>query len=141
MLNQSIRYLHLNPNNELPALEGLQQFKAIIIIEAEVPEMTQWEICRWLVVSGCMYALAWGLECQAWEEAVEEAALEAVNYEDVPEEQRVMTTSHEDEELSEAFWFAKHRAVHPAHELRDTLILHIADTPRRDEIEAEYRDA
>ena len=141
MLNQSIRYLHLNPNNELPALEGLQQFKAIIIIEAEVPEMTQWEICRWLVVSGCVYALAWGLECRAWEEAVEEAALEAVNYEDVPEEQRVMTTSHEDEELSEAFWFAKHRAVHPAHELRDTLILHIADTPRRDEIEAEYRDA
>jgi len=30
--------------------------------------------------------------------------------------------------------------MHPA-ELRTTLILHIADAPRRDEIEAEYRDA
>jgi len=141
MQKPSIRYLHLNPDSELPALEGLHQFKAIIIIDVEVPEMTQWEICRWLVSSGCLYALAWGQDCAAWEEAVEEAALEAVNYEDVPEEQRVMTTSHEDEELSEAFWFAKHRAVHPAHEFRETLILHIADAPRREEIEAEYRDA
>lgn len=122
-------------------LEGLRQFKAIIVIDTGVPEMTQWEICRWLVSSGCLYALAWGPECSAWEEAVEEAVLEAVNYEDVPEEQRVLTTSHEEEELSEAFWFAKHRAVHPANELRETLILHIAEASRREEIEAEYRDA
>ena len=32
-------------------------------------------------------------------------------------------------------------AVHPAHELRDILILHIADAPRREQLEAEFRDA
>jgi hypothetical protein len=141
MLNQSTRYLHLAPDSELPPLEGLSAFKAVLVAEAEVPEMTQWEICRWLVSSGCLYALAWGRDCAAWEEAVEDASLEAVNYEDVPEEQQVMTTSHEDEELGEAFWFAKHRATHPGRELRQTLILHIAESPRREEIEALYREA
>jgi hypothetical protein len=45
----------------------------------------------------------------------------------VPEAQRVFVTAHEDEELEEAFWFAQHRAIHPAHDLNTTLILHIAD--------------
>ena len=136
-----IRYLHLTPDSDFPALEGLSQFKAVLVVEADVAEMTMWEISRALVASGCVYALAWGKQCEAWREAVEDASLEASDYEDVPDEQLVVTTAHEDEELGEVFWFAKHRAVHPARELRETLILHIADAPRRDEIEAEFRDA
>ncbi|MES2162420.1 MAG: hypothetical protein V4476_14770 [Pseudomonadota bacterium] len=136
-----IRYLHLTPDSDLPALEGLSHFKAVVVVEADVAEMTMWETSRWLVESGCALALAWGKECEAWREAIEDASLEAVNYEDVPDEQLLITTAHEDEELSEAFWYARHRAAHPAHELRETLILHIADTPRREELETEYRDA
>lgn len=136
-----IRYLHLIPDSDLPALEGLSQFKAVLVVEADVAEMTMWATSRALVAAGCAYALAWGKECESWREAIEDASLEAVNYEDVPDEQLVIATAHEDEELSEAFWFARHRAVHPAHELRETLILHIADTPRREELETEYRDA
>jgi hypothetical protein len=135
-----IRYLHLTPDSDFPALEGLLQFKAVLVVEAEVAEMTMWEISRALVASGCLYALAWGDQCEAWREAIEDASLEASDYDDVAEERQVITTAHEDEEMSEVFWFARHRAVHPA-ELRETLILHIADTPRRDEIEAGYRDA
>ena len=141
MQKSSIRYLHLAPENDLPALEGLSKFKAILVIEAEVAEMTMWETSRALVASGCQYALAWGTACESWHDAIDDAYLEATNYEDVPEEQRVMTTWHEDEELSEVFWFAKHRASHPALELPETLILHVAEEPRRDEIEAEFRDA
>lgn len=136
-----IRYLHLTPDSDLPALEGLSHFKAVLVVEADVAEMTMWETSRWLVESGCALALAWGKECEAWREAIEDASLEAVNYEDVPDEQKLIVTAHEDEELGEAFWFARHRAAHPAHDLRATLILHIADTPRREELEAEYRDA
>lgn len=136
-----IRYLHLTPDSDFPALEGLSQFKAVLVVEADVAEMTMWETSRALVAAGCAYALAWGKECEQWHDAIDDAYLEATNYEDVPEEQHVVTTWHEDEELSEVFWFAQHRAVHPAHELRETLILHIADTPRREELEAEYRDA
>lgn len=131
----------MTPDSALPALDGLSHFKAVLVIEAEVADMTMWDTSRALVEAGCAYALAWGEQCEAWREAIEDASLEASDYADVPDEQLVVTTAHEDEELSEAFWFAKHRAVHPAHELRQTLILHIADAPRREDIEAEYRDA
>ena len=141
MQKQTIRYLHLTPDSGLPPLEDLQHFKTILVVEAEVAEMMMWETSRLLVESGCKYALAWGTDCESWHDAIEDAYLESTNYEDVPEEQRVMTTWHEDEELSEVFWFAAHRAVHPAHELRDTLILHIAEAPRREEIEADFRAA
>ncbi|TFW16344.1 DUF7684 family protein [Duganella callida] len=136
-----LKYLHLTPDSELPALEGLRQFKAIIIAEAEVHETMMWDISRWLIAEGCQYALAWGKDAEAWREAIDDAALEAVNYEDIPDEQKVLITSHEDDDLDEVFWFARHRAAHPAHELQQTLILHIADAPRREEIEAEYHDA
>ena len=141
MQKPSIRYLHLTPESDFPALEGLQHFKAVLVIEADMAEMTMWETSRALIASGCKYALAWGKDCESWHDAIDDAYLEATNYEDVPEDQRVMTTWHEDEELSEVFWFARHRAVHPAHELRDTLILHIADAPRREEIETLFHDA
>jgi hypothetical protein len=135
-----VRYLHLTPDSDFPALEGMSPFKAVLVIEADVAEMTLWETSRALVASGCLYALAWGVQCQAWRDAIDDAYLEATNYDDVPDEQTVITTSHEDEELGEVFWFAKGRAAHPA-KLQQTLILHIAAAPRRDEIEAAYRDA
>ncbi len=141
MQKSVIRYLHLPPDSGLAPLDGLQNFKAVLLIEAEVAEMTMWEISRTLIASGCKYALAWGKDCESWHDAIDDAYLEATNYEDVPDEQRVMTTWHADEELSEVFWFARHRAIHPAHELRDILILHIADAPRREELEAGLRDA
>lgn len=99
-----------------------------------------WDISRWLIASGCLYALAWGQDSEQWREALEDAALEAVNYEEVPAERRVQVTAHADDDLEEVFWFAQHRAAHPA-ELKETLILHIADTPRREELEGQYRDA
>lgn len=135
-----LKYLHLHPDDGLPTLDGLRPFKAIVVVEDDVQETTMWDISRWLIDSGCLYALAWGKQAEAWREAIEDAALEAVNYEDVPDERQVQVTAHEDEDLEEVFWFAQHRAAHAA-DPKDTLILHIADVPRRDELEAQYRDA
>ena len=135
-----LRYLHLTPDSDFPTLEELSPFKAILIIDADVAEMTMWETSRALVAAGCLYASTWGNQCEPWHDAIDDAFLEATNYDDVAPEHAVTTTWHEDEDLSEVFWFAKHRAVHPA-ELRATLILHIADAPRRDELEAAWRDA
>ena len=135
-----LRYLHLTPDSDFPVLEELSPFKAILIIEADVAEMTIWETSRALIEAGCLNAMAWGKQGEAWRDAIDDAFLEATNYEDVAPEQALTTTWHEDEELSEVFWFAKHRAMHPA-ELRATLILHIAAAPRRDELEAAYHDA
>jgi hypothetical protein len=140
MQNHAVKYLHLTPDSELPALEGLRQFKAIIAVEADVHESMMWDVSRWLVESGCLYVLSWGKESVAWQEAIDDAFLEATDYEDMPEQRALISTSHEDDDLEEVFWFAKHRASHPA-DLQETLIVHIADAPRREELEAQYHDA
>jgi hypothetical protein len=140
-MKKDLRYLHLASGDDLPALAGIDAFKAILIIDTDSHQPWQWEVCRWLVGSGCLCVMAWGEECATWEEAVEDAVLEAHDYEDIPAERVVVTTAHEDEDLADVFWFAKNRAHHPAVELNTTLILHIADAPRRDELESAYKEA
>lgn len=141
MQKKTLNYLQLPADAGLPDYKGPSPFIAIVLVEDEVSELWQFEACRWLVASGCRYALTWGRDAASWQEAIEDAALEAADYEDVPEEQRVLSTSHEDEDLEEVFWFARHRAAHPGLSLDATLILHLAPAPRRDEIEAAYAEA
>lgn len=141
MQNHTLKYLHLVPDSPLPELKGMGQFQAIVVLDGEVAEMSMWETVRGLVEAGCMLALVWGKDSEAWREALEDAALEAADYEDVPAERAVLVTAHEDEELDEVFWYARHRAAHPALALREVLIVHIADAPRREELEAAYHDA
>jgi hypothetical protein len=139
-LSKSLHYLHLPADAALPDLP-LSPFLAIVLVEDDVTESWMWDASRWLVASGCRVLLAWGRDCEAWRDAVDDAALEAVDYEDVPDERAVIATSHEDEDIEDVFWFARHRASHPAVPLNAVLILHIAPTPRKDELEAAYADA
>jgi hypothetical protein len=140
-MQKKVSYLHLLPDGELPPMKDTTPFLAIVLIEDEVSEMWRWDASRWLVESGCRFMLAWGRECTAWEEAVQEANQEAFDYEDIPEDSLVMTTAHEDEDVEEVFWFARHRAAHPACPLNRVLILHIAAQPRKEELEAAWADA
>jgi hypothetical protein len=136
-----LRYLHLTPDGHVPAAEELPPFKAIVIAEEEVSQMWQWEICRWLVACGVRYALCQGVDCEAWHDAIDDAADEASGYDEVPPEQAVITTWHEDEELEEVFWFSRHKVAHPALRQETTLLLHIADSSRQEELEALFRGA
>jgi hypothetical protein len=141
VLDKKLTYLHLPPSGGLPTLD-LPPFLAILVVEEDdVDEMWQFALCRHLAASNCRYLLAWGRDCEAWREAVEDAFLEAVDYEDVPAERALLTTAHEDEELEEAFWFARHRAVHPALPLDTHVILHVAAAPDRERLAAAWRDA
>ncbi|MET0265352.1 MAG: hypothetical protein ABW202_07045, partial [Duganella sp.] len=54
------RYLHLAPDSALPELAALDNFKAVLVVESDLPETVRWDISRWLVESGCKYALVWG---------------------------------------------------------------------------------
>ena len=140
-MQKTSAYLHLPPDGELPVMKDKTPFLAIVVADDEVSQMWQWDASRWLAEAGCRVMLAWGKDAEAWAEAVDDASQEAVDYEDIPEDRLVVTTSHEDEDLEEAFWFAKHRAAHPALALGRTLIVHIAAAPRREEIEAAYAEA
>ncbi len=141
MQKKILTYLQLPPGSEPPKLDHLSPFLAIVLAEEEVDELWQAEISRWLVASGCRYLLAWGKDCEAWHDMMDDANLEAFDYEDIPEEDFVITTWHEDEEREEVFWFAKHRAAHPALTFKATVILDISLVNRKDAIEAEYADA
>lgn len=134
------RYLHLPFDADLPALQ-LPPFTAIVLVEDDVSESWMWDASRWLVASGARIVLAWGRACEAWAEAVDEAADEAFDYGDVPPERQVTATAFADDDLDEVFWFARHRATHPALQLDTTLIVHVAPAPRKDELEARYMEA
>lgn len=142
-MQRKLTYLHLPPDADLPALAARPPFLAIVLAEDDVAETWLWDAARWLVASGARYVQAWGKDAGAWTEAVDDAALEAVDYEDVPDERRVLGTAHdpEDEDIDEVFWFAKHRAAHPALPLDEAIVVHIAAAPRRDAIEAAWADA
>ncbi|MGZ3183265.1 MAG: DUF7684 family protein [Telluria sp.] len=133
-----LRYLHLRPDGHIPAPEALPPFKAIVIAEEEVSPLWQWELCRWLVACGVRYALCHGVACEAWRAAIEDAADEAQEYDAVAPEQAVVTTAHEDEDLDEVFWLARHKVAHPALRQEMTLLLHVADAGRQDALEAQF---
>jgi hypothetical protein len=141
MQNNSLKYLHLLPDAALPKLGGQHRFKAVVVIEAEVSQMWQWEVSRWLVSSGCRYMLAWGKDCSSWDDAVDEANLERFDYGDIADEETVMTTWHEDDDLEEVFWFAKNRAKHPVLDLNDTVLIHICGVEKHEEFEELYAHA
>jgi hypothetical protein len=125
-----MEYLHLQPGSAFPEITHLQPFKTILLAEAVAGEDWQAACSAWLVRSGCRYCMAWGIDCSGWEDAVDFASLDAAHFAKVDDEQFVVTTSHQDESVEDVFWFAKNGAVHPALELNNTLLLHIAPQPR-----------
>ena len=141
MQKKILTYLQLPPGGEAPNLTHLSPFLAILLAEEEVDELWQAEISRWLVAAGCRYLLAWGKDCEAWHDMVDDAASEAFDYEEVPEEHAVATTWHDDEDREEAFWFAKNRAAHAGLTFKATVILDISLVNRKEEIEQAYADA
>lgn len=92
------------------------------------PVSHEWRalVSAWLVRSGCLYMLAWGQDCSAWDDSVDWANVEAFEPAEIPDDQFVMTTWHDDQPLAEVFWFAEHCAHHPTVPLNVTLIVHVA---------------
>lgn len=133
-------YLHLKPEHDPPALEKVAS-RFVVVIEAQVSDEWRNALSGWIVNYGCLYMMAWGQNCSAWDDSVDWASLEKSDFEDVPAEQFVMTTSHEDEPLDEVFQFSKKFAHHPVVPLEQTVILHIATASREGEILRMYEIA
>ena len=134
------RYLHLAPGSVPPDLSGIAPFKAVLVAECEVAPEWRSQVCDCLVRSGCLYAVAWGVKCEAWHDDVDLAHIAMFNYEPAPDDKFVMTSWHEGEPLSEAFWFAAMCAWHPTIEL-EAWIVHIASESNEAGLLAAYRSA
>ena len=132
-----LEYVHLPPNEAPPQLPS-GPLRAVIISETTVADGWRDSIAQWLVNGGCLYAIAWGTECEEWHDAVDWAVLETFDYGDIPDDKFVMTTWHTDELLSEALWFAGNCASHPDIELERTVLLHVANQAKADEMIATY---
>lgn len=136
-----LRYLHLPAGARPAAWEGPTPFKAVVVVEQDVSDSWQAAASRWLVQSGCLYMMAWGRNCSSWDDSVDHANLEVFDWGHVPDDHFVMTTWHENEPLSETFWFAEHVAFHPTQELSATVIVDVSGTSRETELLQAYQAA
>jgi hypothetical protein len=85
--------------------------------------------------------MAWGADSSAWDDSVDRANLAVFNYGEIPDARFVMTTWHDDEPLSETFWFAEHAAWHPVVPLDETVIVHVGASAREAVLLQAYEDA
>ena len=126
----TLNYLQLSHGETPPPLEA-RPYRAVLIAEEAVSQDWKNEVSSWLVKTGCLYFIAWGVACEGWHDTVDWAVLEVFEFGKVPDDKFIMTTWHDKEPLSEALWFAGNCASHPDVDLPDTMIVHIAREERR----------
>jgi hypothetical protein len=136
-----MRYVRVEPNGRIEPYEGRRPFRAIVVVEDAVEPEWQSIASRWFVESGCVYMMAWGRECSSWDTSVDQANLQAFDSGEIPDEHFVMTTWHDQEPLSEVFWFAKNCAFAEAVEILETLVVHVSRHDRAEEYSHLYAAA
>lgn len=140
-MSPSVAYLHLKPEAALPEISRAVPARMVVIAEAEVSAKWQSIVSDWIVASGCLYMMAWGVNCSSWDDSVDIANLENFKFGEIPENHFVMTTWHTAEPLPEVFWFSKNNAFHPTVELQRTVLLHISAEGNERELLAAYAEA
>jgi len=134
------RYLHLRPDDAPPNLP-IAPYRVVIISDQEVGDGWRGRVADWIVAVGSLYLVAWGVDCEKWHDSVDWAVLEVFDFGEIPDDRFVMTTWHNDEPLSGAFWYAGNCAIHPDVELSETIILHVAAEARCAAMLQTYRDS
>lgn len=137
-LLKMFNYVFLPTDVPVSFPKQMTKFKCLKLIEREVGEVYRNEVSKALVKAGCLFSLAWGIDCSAWDDSVDWAFLESYNYGDYPEDKFVMTTWHADETLEEVIAFAKHCTDYSEVKLEDILVLDFAHHERSELIEKLY---
>ncbi|MFZ3008246.1 MAG: hypothetical protein WA047_18930 [Phenylobacterium sp.] len=131
-----ISYLHLPHGQEPPDFGPKRPYRAVVVVEQNTSPEWRAKVSDWLVQSGCLYMMAWGLDSSAWDDSVDWANLialggpEALGGEEISDDDFVITTWHDDEPLSETFWFSEHTAHHPTIPIDETIIVDVGPTDR-----------
>ncbi len=141
MNQQPAVYVQLEPGSNPPDISMPDPARVVVIVEAEVTPEWQSVVSEWLVRSNCLYMLAWGIKCSEWDDSVDMANIEQFGFGEIPKNQFVITTWHQDQTLPEVFSFAKHWARHPTTDLKRTVLLHISATNKEHELLGTYAAA
>ena len=138
-----IKYIQLQSKTDLNVLNisKFSPFKAVVIIEEDLEKDRRVQICNWIVDMGCLYMMAWGIECGIWDDIVDEKNCYDFNFKGVPEEKDIMTTWHNNQSLIELFYFSKNLAKHPCIELKNTIIIHVSEEDKFRELMKKYEKA
>lgn len=137
----SVSYIHLPPEAQISVVAESRPSKSVLVLQQAVSTEWQSRVSEWLVKSGCLYMMAWGAECSSWNDSVDWANHSVVGLDDIPDNQFVMTTWHEDESLSDTFWFAGFTAHHPTVPLEHVAIIDIGPTHRERQMLQAYKEA
>ena len=135
------KYLRIAPGMMLPSMEPFAPFRAVVISDLAVSLDWQTAVSQWLVQSGCLYAMTWGANCSSWHDSIDMANIEQFNFNEIPDDKFVMTTWHENETLSEVFWFCREQAFHPTVAVTNSLLLHISEDEQQQKMFCLYADA
>jgi len=128
------QYSHTSPESDLANSPIESPFAAVIILDTQITPEWRDEVSRWLVRSGCLFMMAWGVDCVDFHDSVDRASINEFDGEEIPDDKFVLTTWHDDEPLEEVLWFAQHAAHHDAFDQKRLLILDIAHQPREENI-------
>ena len=130
-------YIHIEPDGVIPEFLQSEPFKAIVVLEAESSQAWQGTVSEKLVTAGCRYVMAWGEQCEVFHDIVDRTSIDRHDY-DVPAENFIMTTWHDNESLESVFWYSQFCAdfSYDEVELQRSLIIHISRIGR----ETEYLD-
>ncbi|HKJ53015.1 MAG TPA: hypothetical protein VKB27_16090 [Gammaproteobacteria bacterium] len=131
-----MEYIQLGEQGELPGIDGLAPFKAVLAIEDIVSRERRHQVSRWLVEMGGIYVMICGSDCDAWQDSIRKANLEQVPLKEMQPQQFVMITTHLHERLRSVFHHARKFARHTHVEADNILTVHVANRNR----EVEYHN-
>lgn len=137
----SVNYLRVEAGAPLPVVEATGPYSAVVIAEDAVSPEWQAAASEWLVRSGCLYMMAWGVNCSTCDDSVDLANIHKFFPAEIPDDKFVISTWHEHEALAEVFWFAKNSAAHPTEKLERTVLVHISSHDQKEELLRAYTDA
>lgn len=126
-----LTYLALRDGDELKNFNSPRPYKCLVLVSKEVTDSWRQTVSEWLVSSGCLYMMAWGMECSVWDDSVDLANLEEFDFGDIPDDKLVTTTWHQNEPLGDVIHFAKFAAHHPIVELEKLVVLDIGKSGRQ----------
>ena len=130
-----IEYKHFIPESVLPKMVIQEPYKAVVLVEENCSNDWRNQLSDWLVLTGCKYMCAWGIDCSVWDDAVDYACIE---HKGVSAEELVMTTWHENESIKEVFQFVKNDAAHDYYPNLKTVIIHISAASNEKEVVHEF---
>jgi hypothetical protein len=107
-----------------------QPYAALIVATADAPAAARARLAEALVLTGCRHAACWGLDCDDWQAAVDDAYLASRPGQEPDDETMVMSTAHPRELVLDAVWYLLFGTAFGEVRFEDFVVLVTSEEPR-----------